>query len=163
PIASTRPICSPLRPPTSSPPNSKRPLSSPSNSTVLTEFITASISLYAKPPANVRDCERQRAVSHERLAHLHFNLPRLGDFLLRKGDRQRPVLVIRFHGFGIHGLRHGEHPLERPVGTLHAMPTALFLLGLELTLAANRQRTVFQAYIDILHFHVRNVGFHDEL
>ena len=42
------------------------------------------------------------------------------------------------------------------------MPAAFRLLGLELTLAANRQSAVLHADVDILHFHVRHVGLHDQ-
>src|SRR5690349_2330854 len=153
PMASIRPYWSPRVPPSASPPTKRMPLSNPSNSTVLTEFMKSPVlqigrtdvsplcSLYKHRRGGPAFGSRNPPRKHAKCSlagYVHLDLPRLGHFLLRKGHGQHAVLVVGLHAFRIHRVRQGKRPLKGAIRALHAMPAAFRLLGFELALAAKR-------------------------
>src|SRR5947209_17516828 len=71
---------------------------------------------------------------------LYFNLPRLGRFLLGKGDAEDAVLEGGGDLLGIKGVRHGEAAHELAVVALDPVIALVAVLGLELPLAGDGER-----------------------
>src|SRR5437868_5658465 len=134
PMASNRPYSKPRVPPSASPPTSKIPLSSPSSSTVLTEFIRSLFSHYPMMRRGGRELGSQnpphlKTKNSGRLAgDVDLNLPRLRHFLLGEGHGQHTVLVVGLHALGIHRVGQTEDALKGSVRPFQPVPAAFALL-----------------------------------
>src|SRR5688572_8378755 len=86
---------------------------------------------------------------------------RLRDFLLRKGDRQDPVLVVGADFFRVHRVRERERPRKSTVGAFDPMIT-LTLSLLELPFAFDAQGVVLEADLDVLELDVGHIHAEQE-
>src|SRR5690348_5929253 len=90
---------------------------------------------------------RQRNLVHLSPVDVHLHLLRLR---------------LRADRFGIYRVRQAEAAAERSIRPLHAKVVVFFYFALELTLAANREHAVLDAYIDVFFADARQIGLEHE-
>src|SRR5713101_2322471 len=102
-------------------------------------------------------CSRCRACTD-----IHLDLLRLRFLTFRNQQRKHAVVIVGLDRFGIHAVCQREAPAERSVGALHAQVVFLAHLILELAFAAQGQQVVFDADVQVLRIHVRQVRLHHQ-
>src|SRR6266481_9563135 len=75
---------------------------------------------------------------------------------------QDPIAILGPNALGADCVRKREAPRERTIGAFNSEAIVLVDVLLELSLSANCQRIVFDAYVNVLLFEIRQVGLYHQ-
>src|ERR1039457_3727987 len=91
-----------------------------------------------------------------------LDLPRFGGLLFDEGDGKHAVVVGSIDLVGIERVGYGETANEIAVAALDAMIALFVGRGCEFAFASDGERLVFHSPVDVLGFHVGQIGLEDE-
>src|SRR5439155_23974226 len=89
-------------------------------------------------------------------------LLRLRLLTLRHMQAQDPIAILGSNALGADCVRQGEAPRERTIGAFNSEVIVLVDVLLELAFSADGQRIVFDAYVNVLLFEIRQVGLYHQ-
>src|ERR1019366_5072108 len=91
-----------------------------------------------------------------------LDLPRFGGLLFDQGDGEHAVVVGSIDLVCIEGAGNGETAHEIAIAALDAMIALFVAGGGEFAFAGDGEGLVFHSHVDVLGFHVGQVGLDDE-
>src|ERR1017187_2242473 len=91
-----------------------------------------------------------------------LDLPRFGGLLFDEGDGKHAVVVGSIDLVGIERVGYGETADEIAVAALDAMIALFVGRGGEFAFAGDGEGLVFHSHVDVLGFHVGQIGLEDE-
>src|SRR5260370_26802655 len=75
---------------------------------------------------------------------------------------QDPIAILGPNALGANCVRQREAPRERTIGAFNSEVIVLVDVLLELPLSSDGQRIVFDAYVNVLVFEIRQVGLYHQ-